>query len=183
MRLLKNFIKSLLLFGIVLIVYGCSDSVAIFDENETVILFLDEESFNSLEWVLAGYSINQNQVRHLYHNKFFGISANLNPGQLSKIGEDFPPGSVSEIPGEFIIIFEDPFDGEKWVTEEGAEWSWKTIELLQQRHDISDSQITHRYGYATRGFAAELDDDQVSGLDNEAVIKSIVPNIGGFVIQ
>lgn len=81
---------------------------------------------------IKSYSLTQEQIRFHFKNKFVGLSAEFNSEQLNRLTKDFSEDELQTIPGEFIITFIDPFDGKKWVTEEGAKWSWKTIKKCKK---------------------------------------------------
>lgn len=165
----KSLVSTLLLSFFAMII-GCSSPVS--PDEELITKFVLTKKIDEQ---IKKYNLREDQIHYRYQNAISGFSAGLTRTQIDALSQDQTP-EIMEIPGEFIIIFIDPFDGEKWITEEGAEWSWKTIKKLQDKYNIEDNQIMSRYGYAIRGFAAELNDEQLYGLDNEEVVEKISPN-------
>lgn len=162
---------------IVIIFVSCDSLTSSQDEQYvTKFLFLDGTDAALLDERIKSYSLTQEQIRFHFKNKIVGLSAEFNSEQLNRLTQDFSEHELQTIPSEFIITFIDPFDGEKWVTEEGAQWSWKTIKKIQEKYGIDNDQIMNKYGYAIRGFAAKLTDEQLFGLDNDNLVKRISPN-------
>lgn len=175
-----NLIKStfVYIFLTVVFIFVSCDSVSTDQKEEFVsmFLFMDETDTALLDERINKYSLTQEQVRFQFENKIVGLSAEFNSEQLSRLTHDFTEHELQTIPGEFIITFIDPYDGEKSGSEEGAQWSFETITKLQEKYGIDNNQILHRYGYALRGFTAKLNDKQLFGLDNDSLVKEINPN-------
>jgi hypothetical protein len=120
--------------------------------------------------------LQKSQIKFRYENKISGFSAKLSSLQVnylnSKKNKDW-----EIIPGQFIVTFKDPFNGKKYITDEGHAWSMKMIKKMQKKYNISDDQILSKYGYASFGFAAKLNDKQFYKLDHEKLVKNIEPNV------
>ena len=147
-------------------------------EGKEFVIFKSADQ-NSIDQQIDGLKnsigLRESQINYRYKKKISGLSAYLTQSQVSQL-EDESSDEWEVIPGEFIIVFVDPFDGEKYVTEEGNQWSMKTIEKLQDKYDISDDKILSKYGYALFGFAAELTDEQLYNLEEEDIINHIEAN-------
>lgn len=176
MILRKSYFAYLFLF-IVIIFVSCDPVTSSQDEQSaTKFLFLNGTDAALLDEQIKNYSITQEQIHYNFMNKIVGLSAEFNSKQLNRLNNDFSEHQLQSIPGEFIITFIDPFDGEKWMTEEGAQWSRDTIKEMQEKYGIDDNQIMNKYGYAIRGFSAKLNDEQLFGLDNDTLVKRISLN-------
>jgi len=162
---------------IVILFVSCNPITS--NQNEdyvTKFLFFYDLDFTQIEAKIESYSLTQDQIHFHYQNKISGLSADFSEEQLKRVKQDPSEKEFQTIPGEFIITFIDPFDGEMWLAEEGAKWSWETINKMQEKYGIGNDQIMNRYGYAIRGFAAKLNDEQIFGLDNDDLVKRISPN-------
>jgi hypothetical protein len=148
------------------------------EESKEFVLFKNADQ-NSIDQQIEGLKnsigLQEYQINYRYKNNIRGISANLAQSQVSLL-EDISSDDWEVIPGEFIIVFVDPFDGEKYGTEEGNQWSMKTIEKLQDKYGINDDKILGKWGYALFGFAAELTDEQLYYLEEENIISYIEVN-------
>lgn len=148
------------------------------EESKKFVLFKNADQ-NSIDQQIEGLKnsigLQEYQINYRYKNNIRGISANLAQSQVSLL-EDISSDDWEVIPGEFIIVFVDPFDGEKYGTEEGSQWSMKTIEKLQDKYGINDDKILGKWGYALFGFAAELTDEQLYYLEEENIISYIEVN-------
>ena len=162
---------------IVIFFVSCDSLTSSQDEQyATRFLLSDGTDAALLDERIKSYSLTQEQIRFHFKNKIIGVSAEFNSEQLNRLTQHFSKHEIQTIPSEFIITFIDPFDGEKWVTEEGAQWSWETIKKMQEKYSIDNNQIMSKYGFAIRGFAAKLNDEQLFGLDNDDLVKRISPN-------
>jgi hypothetical protein len=123
--------------------------------------------------LISAKILQESQINYRYKNKINGFSADLSQKQLNRINSKKYVISTDIIPGIFIIVFKDPFNGKKYVTDEGNAWSMKTIKKMQAKYNISDAQVLSRYGYAIFGFAAKLKDKQLYELDHEKLVKNI----------
>jgi hypothetical protein len=78
------------------------------------------------------------------------------------------------IEGEYIVRFEDQWDGE--ISKEiGRQVDQLRNEILSDHNIHADSVLT-RYRYAFKGFAARLSEEQVKALRNDPRISRVSPN-------
>lgn len=170
---------SFLLFLIVALITGCdspTSDIGMEEKSQFVVFSNSESSTDSqINNLIEANLLQEIQINFQYKNKIKGFSADISDQQAERISAKEYEG-VEVIPGQFIIIFVDPFDGEKFLTEEGNKWAMETIEEIQNKYDISDKKVLHRYGYAIYGFAAQLSDEQLFELDSEELISYIEPD-------
>ena len=173
----KTFLSYTLVLLITLLSLGCDTPTSELEEklNKEIVIFegigqsITDQGIKDLK---RSIQLKESQINYRYEKKISGISANLTKSQSKALKKETSE-DVEVIPGQFIIFFIDPFDGEKYVTEEGNRWSMETIDKMQERYGITDDKILHRYGYATFGFAAKLSDEQLYNMEEEDLIKHI----------
>jgi hypothetical protein len=177
----KKIFYPFFVFLILALVTGCdnpSSSVNLDEVESQFIIFSNSQHSTDINVgnLIDADLLEESQINFKYENKIKGISANISDQQAERLtarGDEGP----EIIPGKFIIVFNDPFDGKQNVTEEGNKWSMETIKLIQFKYDISDEKISHRYGYVIFGFAAELSDEQLFELDSEELISRVSPDV------
>lgn len=165
---------------IIIFFTGCDDPTSNTerDINTEFVIFQNSErgtTESQINNLVEANVLQESQIKFSYENKITGFSATLSQSQIDILNSS-EYADTGIIPGEFIIVFIDPFDSEKYGTEEGNQWSMKTIKKLQFKYGISDEQVLSRYGYAIFGFAAELSDEQLYELEQEILVDHIEPN-------
>lgn len=159
---------------------GCDDPTSNTDrdKNTDFVIFQNSEKGTTelqINNLVDANVLEKSQIKFSYENKISGFSATLSQSQIDLLNSEKYEGSII-IPGEFILVFNNPFD-KNWDKEKKAKWTLQAIEEMQIKYGIRDEQILSKYEYVLYGFAAELSDKQLYNLCYENIINYIEPNI------
>jgi hypothetical protein len=79
------------------------------------------------------------------------------------------------IEGEYIIIFENQFDGR--IDNPTAQQAEQLTSEIISSSNIAESAIRSTYKYAIKGFSAKLSESKVKALERDPRIRSVTPNV------
>ena len=76
------------------------------------------------------------------------------------------------IPGQYIVVLEDPWDGE--ISEEVAGVARELISSVRADFAIPDDSVKSEYEYALRGFTARMSEETVEQLNEDTRVNYVV---------
>lgn len=175
----SNSILACALLSLITLLSACESTTAPYEYEDRVVFFPRNDLLTvdeHLDGLTSTYHIGAEDIHFVYRNAFRGASIRLNQVQISSI---FPEGEhlPKIIPGEYIVMFKKPAGYNDWGILEKGKWTRERISEIQERHDISDTQIRSQYRAAISGFSGTLSDRQLAGLDEDERISLISPNV------